>query len=83
MVGINKLKRARKSGVELTKTALVTGLGANILGGVGGQVATQGQQGLSSFSRGFGPVGTIVGGRLSIDLVRDLAPKKRKSKKRR
>lgn len=82
MVGINKLRRARESGVELTKTALVTGIGANILGGVGGQVATQGQQGLSRFSRGFGPVGTVIGGRLSIDLVRDLTPKKRKKNRR-
>ncbi len=82
MVGISKLRRARRSGVELTKTALVTGLGADILGGVGGQVATQGQQGLASFSRGFGPVGTIVGGRLSIDLVRELTPKKRSRRRK-
>ncbi len=76
------LQRAKKAGVELTKVSVVTGAGSTVIGSLGGgQVTSNAQQGLSSFSRGFGPAGSILGGRLNIDLVQDLKPRSRKRKK--
>jgi len=74
----NKLKKARKSSVELIKTGIITGVGASVIGSLGGgQVGANAQVGLSNFSRGFRPVGSVLGADLTLGLVSDLNSKKK------
>jgi len=68
------LRKARKDGLELTKVGLTTGFGASVVTGIPGGNAT----GLTAFSQGFGPAGSILGAKLVLDSVKTLNPKKMK-----
>ncbi len=66
-------KRAKKEGLELTKVGLVTGFGGSVVAGIpGGNVA-----GLTAFSRGFGPAGSILGAKLVVESAKTLNPKRK------
>jgi len=67
-------KRAKKEGLELTKVGLVTGFGGSIVSGIPGGNAA----GLTAFSRGFGPAGSLLGAKLVIESTKTLNPKRRK-----
>jgi len=77
MVGF---KKGKKRAIGLTKAALVTGIGANVVTGVGapGQVGVNVATGLTAFSRGFPAVGSILGAELVLGSLKPLTRKRRR-----
>ena len=69
-------KRSKKDGIELTRVALTTGFGGSVVAGIPGGNAA----GLTAFSRGFGPAGSILGAKLVLDSADTLKIKKRGGK---
>lgn len=67
-------KKSKKNAIELTRVALTTGFGGSVVSGIPGGNAT----GLTAFSRGFGPAGSLLGAKLTLDSVKLLTPKKRR-----
>ena len=70
------LKKAKKGAVELTKTGVVLGVGADVVGKVGGPTG-----GITAMSKFQPTYGALMGAGTALDMVKGLEGKKRKKRK--
>lgn len=74
---VNKKKGRQTFLVPYLGMSIDTGVGADILGGMGGSVGMLGAKGLTNFSKSFPTVGTLGGYGLVLKQLQKLNKRKR------
>ena len=77
-------RRRRESYVEdvlpFIGGGMLESVGSNVLGDIGGSVATYGQEGIASMSKFRPTMGTLVGASWVMDELMEFVPKKKRKR---